>query len=120
MTCPQCHQEAPHHKMDCSERVPLSDESRALLDKGIADVQAGRVRPYEHPDLQLARELIVPGAVWTPERTQQLRDLVKRNELIGSPLGRGRYILARDMLWAVEKYEKETAYVLVVWRDLDE
>lgn len=68
----------------------------------------------EHPDLKLARELIVPGRKWTREDCQQLRELIMRDNI-----GRKRRILACEMLDAVESFLLTEEQLLASWRRRD-
>lgn len=60
----------------------------------------------EHSDVQLAL-LFSTQVCWTIEDVIQLRALVKRNEVVGSPLGREGYITMRDLWFAVEPFVRQ-------------
>lgn len=60
----------------------------------------------EHPDISRARELLALD-VWNIELLDELIALVKRNEVGGTPLGRERYIIMRELWWKLEPWLKQ-------------
>jgi hypothetical protein len=60
--------------------------------------------PDRNSDDWLLAQQLAMGNTWDALKLQMLRDLVKRNEHTGDPLGREGYIAMRDLLSRVEPF----------------